>query len=57
MTPIAYPQGRACVQWGDDIWLQQWKRFARSLRCKDLLVFQYKEESYFYVNILDESIL
>jgi hypothetical protein len=45
------------VQWGDEIWLQQWKRFARSLRCKDLLVFQYKEESYFYVNILDESIL
>ncbi|GAU49059.1 hypothetical protein TSUD_25170 [Trifolium subterraneum] len=43
------------VQWGDDIYIQDWKRFARSLRCGDLLVFQYKGGSDFHVIILDES--
>ncbi|XP_045820295.1 B3 domain-containing transcription factor VRN1-like isoform X2 [Trifolium pratense] len=43
------------VQLGDDIWLQDWKRFARSLRCGDLLVFQYKGGSYFHVIIFDDS--
>ncbi|PNX71206.1 hypothetical protein L195_g027078 [Trifolium pratense] len=44
-----------CVQQGEDIWLQNWKRFARSLRCGDLLVFQYKGGSDFHVIILDDS--
>jgi hypothetical protein len=45
------------VQRGDDVWLQNWKRFARSLRCGDLLVFQYKGGSDFHVIILDDSSL
>jgi len=45
------------VQRGDDIWLQNWKRFAWSLRCGDLLVFQYKGGSDFHVIILDDSSL
>ncbi|CAJ2672678.1 unnamed protein product [Trifolium pratense] len=44
-----------CVQFGDEIWLQDWKRFARSLRCGDLKVFQYKGGSDFHVIILDDS--
>ncbi|MCH81294.1 B3 DNA-binding domain protein, partial [Trifolium medium] len=43
------------VQWGDEIWLQDWKRFAQSLRCGDLLVFQYKGGSDFNVTIFDDS--
>ncbi|CAJ2636735.1 unnamed protein product [Trifolium pratense] len=43
------------VQFGDEIWLQDWKRFARSLRCGDLKVFQYKGGSDFHVIILDDS--
>ncbi|KAK2453676.1 B3 domain-containing transcription factor VRN1 [Trifolium repens] len=43
------------VQFGDDIWLQDWKKFARSLRCGDLLVFQYKGGSDFHVIIFDDS--
>ncbi|XP_045831909.1 B3 domain-containing protein REM6-like [Trifolium pratense] len=43
------------VRWGDEIWLQDWKRFARSLRCGDLLVFQYKGGSDFNVTIFDDS--
>ncbi|PNX58164.1 B3 domain-containing protein [Trifolium pratense] len=54
------PNGSDCkmyywVQQGDDIWLQNWKRFARSLRCGDLLVFQYKGGSDFHVIIFDDS--
>jgi hypothetical protein len=43
------------VQFGDDIWLQDWKKLARSLRCGDLLVFQYKGGSDFHVIIFDDS--
>jgi hypothetical protein len=43
------------VQFGDDIWLQDWKKFARSLRCGDLLFFQYKGGSDFHVIIFDDS--
>jgi len=43
------------VQRGDDIWLMNWKIFAWSLRCGDLLVFQYKGGSDFHVIILDDS--
>ncbi|WJX10506.1 hypothetical protein P8452_01221 [Trifolium repens] len=43
------------VQFGDDIWLQDWKKFARSLRCGDLLVFQYKGGSDFHVIIFYDS--
>jgi len=40
---------------GDDVWFLNWKRFARSLRCGDLLVFQYKGGSSFHVIILDDN--
>ncbi|RHN78133.1 putative DNA-binding pseudobarrel domain-containing protein [Medicago truncatula] len=43
------------VQRGDDIWLMNWKNFARSLRCGDLLVFQYNGGSDFHIIILDDS--
>jgi hypothetical protein len=43
------------VQRGNDIWLLNWKKIARSLRCGDLLVFQYKGSSDFRVIVLDES--
>ncbi|KAK2399802.1 B3 domain-containing transcription factor VRN1 [Trifolium repens] len=43
------------VQFGDDIWLQDWKKLAWSLRCGDLLVFQYKGGSDFHVIIFDDS--
>jgi hypothetical protein len=43
------------VQLGDDVWLLDWKRFARSLRCGDLLVFRYKGGSDFHVIIFDDS--
>ncbi|KAK2453682.1 B3 domain-containing transcription factor VRN1 [Trifolium repens] len=56
---LRLPNGSVCkmywVQLGDDIWLQGWKRFARSLRCGDLLVFQYKGGSDFHVIIFDDS--
>jgi len=56
---LKLPNGSACkmnwVQSGDGIWLQNWKRFAWSLRCGDLLVFQYKGGSDFHVIILDDS--
>jgi hypothetical protein len=56
---LILPNGSDCkmywVQCGDDIWLQNWKRFSRSLRCGDLLVFQYKGGSDFHVIILDDS--
>jgi hypothetical protein len=43
------------VQLCDDVWLLDWKRFARSLRCGDLLVFRYKGGSDFHVIIFDDS--
>ncbi|XP_024630376.2 B3 domain-containing transcription factor VRN1 [Medicago truncatula] len=56
---LKLPNGSACkmnwVQRGDGIWLQNWKRFAWSLRSGDLLVFQYKGGSDFHVIILDDS--
>jgi hypothetical protein len=56
---LKLPNGSDCkmywVHQGDDIWLQNWKRFARSLRCGDLLVFQYKGGSDFHVIIFDDS--
>ncbi|KAK2453672.1 B3 domain-containing transcription factor VRN1 [Trifolium repens] len=56
---LKLPNGSACkmywVQQGDDILLQNWKKFARSLRCRDLLVFQYKGGSDFHVIIFDDS--
>ncbi|XP_045820283.1 B3 domain-containing protein Os12g0591400-like isoform X2 [Trifolium pratense] len=60
-NPISFilPNGSDCkmywVQHGDDIWLQNWKKFSRSLRCGDLLVFQYTGGSDFHVIILDDS--
>ncbi|XP_045820277.1 B3 domain-containing transcription factor VRN1-like isoform X2 [Trifolium pratense] len=56
---LKLPNGSDCkmcwVQQGEDIWIQNWKRFARSLRCGDLLVFQYKGGSDFHVIIFDDS--
>jgi len=56
---LILPNGSACkmnwVQRDNDIWLQNWMRFARSLRCGDLLVFQYKGGSDFHVIVLDDS--
>jgi hypothetical protein len=56
---LKLPNGSDCkmywVQQGNDIWLQNWKRFARSLRCGELLVFQYKGGSDFHVIIFDDS--
>jgi hypothetical protein len=56
---LRLPNGYDCkmywVQRGDDIWLQNWKSFSRSLRCGDLLVFQYKGGSDFHVIIFDDS--
>jgi hypothetical protein len=56
---LKFPNGSDCkmywVQQGDNIWLQNWKMFARSLRCGELLVFQYKGGSDFHVIIFDDS--
>ncbi|KEH40798.1 putative transcription factor B3-Domain family [Medicago truncatula] len=56
---LKFPNGSECkmnwVQRGDDVWLLNWMRFARSLRCGDLLVFQYNGGSDFHVIILDDS--
>ncbi|RHN78221.1 putative DNA-binding pseudobarrel domain-containing protein [Medicago truncatula] len=56
---LKFPNGSECkmfwIQIGDAVWFLNWKRFARSLRCGDLLVFQYKGGSNFYVIILDDS--
>ncbi|RHN52052.1 putative transcription factor B3-Domain family [Medicago truncatula] len=56
---LKFPNKSQCkMNWeqrGDDIWLLNWKRFARSLRCGDLLVFQYKGGSDFHVIIFDVS--
>ncbi|KEH40801.1 hypothetical protein MTR_1g035510 [Medicago truncatula] len=56
---LKFPNGYECkmfwIQLGDDVWFLNWKRFARSLRYGDLLVFQYKGGSDFYVIILDDS--
>jgi hypothetical protein len=56
---LKLPNGSDCkmywVQQGNDIWLQNWKKFARSLKCGDLLVFQYKGGSDFHVIIFDDS--
>jgi len=55
---LILPNGSACkmnwVQHGDGIWLLNWKMFARSLRCGDLLVFKYKGGSDFHVIVLDD---
>ncbi|KAK2399812.1 B3 domain-containing transcription factor VRN1 [Trifolium repens] len=55
---LKLPNGSDCkmywVQQGNDR-LHNWKRFARSLRCGELLVFQYKGGSDFHVIIFDDS--
>ncbi|RHN78217.1 putative transcription factor B3-Domain family [Medicago truncatula] len=56
---LKFPNDSECkMNWvlrDNDIWLLNWKKFARSLRCGDLLVFQYKGGSDFHVIILDDS--
>ncbi|KEH40800.1 uncharacterized protein [Medicago truncatula] len=56
---LKFPNDSECkMNWvlrGNDIWLLNWKKFARSLRCGDLLVFQYKGGSDFHVIILDDG--
>ncbi|GAU49390.1 hypothetical protein TSUD_366840 [Trifolium subterraneum] len=56
---LKLPNGSVCkmfwLQLGDDVCLLDWKRFSRSLRCGDLLVFQYEGGSDFHVTIFDDS--